>query len=399
MYQKLKEQFRKENSIIRTVKNKDNPYVMINKQGVQDPNLSWAAKGLLAYLLSLPDDWTIYAKELLKHTSSGETNTYTVIRELLRHGYMEKIEYRYKGKILALNYTVFEVPVDVTKTDTSKPRIVKVNDDGEYDETVENTTNEPYWENPNAVKPHEVFTELLINDFNNKDFNNKDFDVDDDAEKLIEIYKSLKLEKRVMPHTLKLIRENAHSFSKEVWDEIFILVSEDNVTSKFKYMRKLVNDFKENNIVTIKDLDRYNAKYKESKANKSKQRDSRPKTRFHNINDRTQNYTPEQLEALLLANQRRKEERKNSFDNFTPTYDKYTEDELNEHINASQRAKFGKDQATPESPSDFVVTKEIYNAILMDPSNYTLAQQRKALEFARKNNYLFIPEYLTCLED
>ena len=202
-----------------------------------------------------------------------------------------------------------------------------------------------------------------------------------------------------MPHTLKLIRENAHSFSKEVWDEIFILVSEDNVGSKFKYMRKLVEDFKENNVVTMEDLDRHNAKYKESKANKSKQRDSRPKTRFHNINDRTQNYTPEQLEALLLANQRRKEERKNSFDNFTPTYDKYTEDELNEHINASQRAKFGKDQATPESPEDFVVTKEIYDAILMDPSKYTLAQQRKALEFARKNNYLFIPEYLTCLED
>ena len=369
-YQKLKEQFKKENSIIRTVKNKDNPYVMINKQGVQDPNLSWAAKGLLAYLLSLPDNWTIYVKELLKHTSSGETNTYTVIRELLRHGYMEKIEYRYKGKILALNYTVFEVPVDVTKTDTSKPRIVKVNDDGEYDETVENTTNEPHWENPNAVKPHEVFTELLINDFNNKDFNNKDFDVDDDAEKLIEIYKSLKLEKRVMPHTLKLIRENAHSFSKEVWDEIFILVSEDNVGSKFKYMRKLVEDFKENNVVTMEDLDRHNAKYKESKANKSKQRDSRPKTRFHNITDRTQNYTPEELEKLIKDNQKDKFNREQS-----------------------------KDQATPESPSDFVVTREIYDAILMDPSKYTLAQQRKALEFARKNNYLFIPEYLTCLED
>ena len=370
MYQKLKEQFRKENSIIRTVKNKDNPYVMINKQGVQDPNLSWAAKGLLAYLLSLPDNWTIYAKELLKHTSSGETNTYTVIRELLRHGYMEKIEYRYKGKILALNYTVFEVPVDVTKTDTSKPRIVKVNDDGEYDETVENTTNEPYWENPNAVKPHEVFTELLINDFNNKDFNNKDFDVDDDAEKLIEIYKSLKLEKRVMPHTLKLIRENAHSFSKEVWDEIFILVSGDNVGSRFKYMRKLVNDFKENNIVTMEDLDRYNAKYKESKTTKPKQKDYAPKTRFHNINNRTQNYTPDQLEKLLTDNQKDKFNREQS-----------------------------KDQATPESPEDFVVTKEIYNAILMDPSKYTLAQQRKALEFARKNNYLFIPEYLTCLEN
>ena len=398
-YQKLKEQFRKENSIVRAIKNKDNPYVMINKQGIQDPNISWAAKGLLAYLLSLPDDWKIYVKELTNHTSGGRDHTYTVIRELLRSGYMEKVEYRYKGRVLALNYNVFEVPIDVTNHDNTKARIVKINDEGDIVETIENTTCEPHPENKDVVSQDSVSTALLINDFNNKDFNNKDFDVDDDAEKLIEIYKSLKLEKRVMPHTLKLIRENAHSFSKEVWDEIFILVSEDNVGSKFKYMRKLVEDFKENNVVTMEDLDRHNAKYKESKANKSKQRDSRPKTRFHNINDRTQNYTPEQLEALLLANQRRKEERKNSFDNFTPTYDKYTEDELNEHINASQRAKFGKDQATPESPEDFVVTKEIYDAILMDPSKYTLAQQRKALEYARKNNYLFIPEYLTCLEN
>ena len=369
MYQKLKEQFRKENSIIRTVKNKDNPYVMINKQGVQDPNLSWAAKGLLAYLLSLPDNWTIYAKELLKHTSSGETNTYTVIRELLRHGYMEKIEYRYKGKILALNYTVFEVPVDVTKTDTSKPRIVKVNDDGEYDETVENTTNEPYWENPNAVKPHVDSTVLLINDFNNKDFNNKDFDVDD-AEKIIQLYKDMKIEKRAMPHTMKLIRENAPRFSEDVWTYIFIQASEDSVAKKFNYIKTLVNDFIEAGISSQEDLDRYNAKYKESKANKSKQKDYAPKTRFHNINNRTQNYTPDQLEKLLTDNQKDKFNREQS-----------------------------KDQATPESPEDFVVTKEIYNAILMDPSNYTLAQQRKALEFARKNNYLFIPEYLTCLED
>ena len=30
IYAELKEKFKKENSIIRTVKNKDNPYVMIN---------------------------------------------------------------------------------------------------------------------------------------------------------------------------------------------------------------------------------------------------------------------------------------------------------------------------------------------------------------------------------
>ena len=370
-YQKLKEQFKKENSIIRTVKNKDNPYVMINKKGVQDPNLSWAAKGLLAYLLSLPDDWTIYAKELLKHTSSGETNTYTVIRELLRYGYMEKIEYRYKGKILALNYTVFEVPVDVTKTDTTKARIVKVDDEGNYVEHVENTTNEPYWENPNAVKPHEVSTELLINDFNNKDFNNKDFDVDDDAEKIIQIYKDMKIEKRVMPHSLKLIRENASRFSEDVWLYIFSLAGEDHVISKFKYMRDLVADYKENNVYSMEDINRHEAKYKESKKKpKSTPKEKKPLTRFHNINDATKKYTPEELEALLKANQKRKFEKEQ-----------------------------GKDQATPESPEDFVVTRDIYDSILKAPDSYTTYQKLKALEYANKNNYLFIPDCLTSLKN
>ena len=367
-YQKLKEQFKKENSIIRTVKNKDNPYVMINKKGIQDPNLSWDAKGLLAYLLSLPDDWTIYVKELLNHTSSGRDTTYTTIKELLKYGYMEKVEYRYKGKILALNYTVFEVPVDITKTDTSKPRIVKVNDDGEYDETIENTTNEPLTEKPETDKPDTVFTELLINDFNNKDFNNKDFDVDD-AEKIIQLYKDMKIEKRAMPHTMKLIRENAPRFSEDVWTYIFIQASEDSVAKKFNYIKTLVNDFIKAGISSQEDLDRYNAKYKESKTTKPKQRDYAPKTRFHNITDRTKNYTPEELEKLIKDNQKYKFNREQS-----------------------------KDQATPESPLDFVVTREIYDAILMDPSKYTLDQKRKARDFGIANN-LFLPRVLTNLEN
>lgn len=36
----------------------------------------------------------------------------------------------------------------------------------------------------------------------------------------------------------------------------------------------------------------------------------KPLTRFHNINDRTKNYTPEELEALLLENQERKLDKK-----------------------------------------------------------------------------------------
>ena len=172
-----------------------------------------------------------------------------------------------------------------------------------------------------------------------------------------------------MPHTMKLIRENAPRFSEDVWTYIFIQASEDSVAKKFNYIKTLVNDFIKAGISSQEDLDRYNAKYKESKTTKPKQKDYAPKTRFHNITDRTKNYTPEELEKLIKDNQKAKFNREQS-----------------------------KDQATPESPLDFVVTREIYDAILMDPSKYTLDQKRKARDFGIANN-LFLPRVLTNLEN
>ena len=362
IYDELKEKFKKENSIVRTIKNKDNPYVMINKLGIQDPNLSWAAKGLLAYLLSLPDDWKIYVKELVNHTSGGRDHTYTVIRQLLNSGYMEKVEYRYKGRVLALNYNVFEVPIDVTGRDNTKPRIVKIDNEGNIVETVENTTCEPNPENKDMANADMVSTSLLINDFNNKDFTKEKLEVDEEAENLISIYKELKLEKRVMPHTLKLIRENAHRFSEDVWMYIFSLAGEDHVKSKYRYMKDLIADYIDDGIYSMEDVNKHEAKYKESKkkANSTSKKE-KPLTRFHNINSRLDKYTPEELEDVLRK---------------------------------SQEAKYGKQQAKPVNPSDFVVTEEIYQDALINWTKYTGEQKIDIRRYARTNNK-FMPEVWT----
>ncbi len=359
IYAELKEKFKKENSIIRTVKNKDNPYVMINKLGIQDPNLTWAAKGLLAYLLSLPDDWSIYVKELIKHTSSGRDHTYTVIKELLKYGYMEKVEYRYNGKVLALNYTVFEVPIDVSNHDNTKARIVKIDHEGNVVESIENSTCEPHPENTETAKTDSVSTELLINDFNNKDFTKEKLDVDDATEKIISLYKSLKIEKKVMPHSLKLIRENASKFSEDVWIYIFSLAGEDHVKSKFKYMRDLVADYTKNNVYSMEDVANHDAKYKESKKKaKSSSKEKKPLTRFHNIHNRCEDYT---------------------------------EEELNDIIAKSQEAKYGKaPQDKPVKPPVFVVTEEIYQDALRDWSKYSLVQKVLIRNYAKSSDK-FIP--------
>ncbi len=55
--------------IIRVEKNRN--YSVINNTGLRDERLSWKAKGILAYILTLPDDWVFYREELATHAKMG----------------------------------------------------------------------------------------------------------------------------------------------------------------------------------------------------------------------------------------------------------------------------------------------------------------------------------------
>ena len=304
------------NSIIRVQKNKDNPYVMINKECIKDDNLTWAAKGLHTYLLSLPDDWTIYVNELVKHTSAGRDHTYTVIRELIKFGYMQRFEYRYKGQVISSEYIVYETAIDVDESRLTKKMatIIKVEKDSEgnyipFDENVEKTTLEPNTDYTDLDKTDSVNTKLLNNNNNNKlsKLNNDKVDVDVAAKhetEVINLYKTFKLEKKVMPHTTRLLKQYAEFISLDVFEYIFIQAREDSVAKKYNYIKTMLETFYDNKVFNMNELVKYNQKFKESKKDaKSKNISKQVKTRFHNITDRTQNYTAEELENLLKENQ------------------------------------------------------------------------------------------------
>ena len=74
----------------RANKDKDNPYVMVNKQFVNDKKLSAKAKGILLYLLSKPDDWKVYQKDIVNHMDDGRTAIKNGIEELVDQGYIER---------------------------------------------------------------------------------------------------------------------------------------------------------------------------------------------------------------------------------------------------------------------------------------------------------------------
>ena len=75
--------------IIRENKSKDST-VIVDKRILQDQNLSWEAKGVMAYLQTLPEDVSIESQELTHHFNDTQETIEAALKELVKHGYLEK---------------------------------------------------------------------------------------------------------------------------------------------------------------------------------------------------------------------------------------------------------------------------------------------------------------------
>lgn len=98
----------KKSKIRRAPKDNKNPYVMINKLPLDDAKLSWKAKGILTYILSKPNDWSIYVSHLSKQSNDGEKSTRTGINELIENGFIIRYPIYEGGKIIEWIYEVSE---------------------------------------------------------------------------------------------------------------------------------------------------------------------------------------------------------------------------------------------------------------------------------------------------
>ena len=100
-------------TIMRVEKNKENPYLMLNKTSLNDKKLSWKAKGLHAYLMSLPDDWKIYIEELMTHAKDARDSTRTAVNELIDAGYIKRTDIKdERGRFCGKEYIVYETPLE-----------------------------------------------------------------------------------------------------------------------------------------------------------------------------------------------------------------------------------------------------------------------------------------------
>jgi hypothetical protein len=89
-------------------------FVIVDQAAVEDTRLSWAARGLLAYLLSRPDDWKVLVNDLKKRGNLGRDGIYALLRELRSAGYVRFERHRDgRGRMRGGTYIVSEVPAPV----------------------------------------------------------------------------------------------------------------------------------------------------------------------------------------------------------------------------------------------------------------------------------------------
>jgi len=104
---------------IRVEKTKN--YTVMSNHHLRNKNLSLKTKGLLSFMLSLPDDWDYTTKGLANICKEGVDSISTSLKELEAEGYLVRKRARNdKGVLGKMEYTIYERPI-TEKSEKPKP--------------------------------------------------------------------------------------------------------------------------------------------------------------------------------------------------------------------------------------------------------------------------------------
>jgi len=161
--------------IFRTEKVSD--YAVIAKHHLKNRALSYKAKGLLTFMLSVPEDWDYSLAGLSILASDGVDGVRSGIRELEKHGYLTRRRIRDAGgKLGEVEYTIHEIPQNRGGGEPDKPTLEPILDKPmlekpilENPTLVKPTLEKPMLENPTQLSNKVLSNnELSINELNNK---------------------------------------------------------------------------------------------------------------------------------------------------------------------------------------------------------------------------------------
>lgn len=153
-------------SIIR-LGQKTHNFAILDKAFLENPKLSWRAKGLLAYLLSRKEDWQVRVIHLTSCSKDGRDANYKAISELESAGYISReCVKNAKGRIERYDYVVFEKP----SMDNPLPAFQEMEKNGVKPQ-VHPLPGFPDTEIPDTDFPDREKPTLVSNEFNKNEIN------------------------------------------------------------------------------------------------------------------------------------------------------------------------------------------------------------------------------------
>jgi len=203
-----------ETYFIRYSKQRD--YTVMNNTFLRDDKLSWKAKGLFAYILSLPEDWKIYISELQTHATDGETSLRSAIKELTDNGYIiQKRLKDDKGRWASYVYQIIENPfvenLDVDNLDVENQVLLNTNNTKYLNELKTNKSSKDDTQ-PSLIPKLDKKTKKAKDIVTMRGMINAFTQNEDIREKLLE-YFNLRLKKGLQPNQWQIILDDLRNFA------------------------------------------------------------------------------------------------------------------------------------------------------------------------------------------
>ena len=90
-------------------------YTVMSNYHLQDKNISFKAKGLLSFMLSLPEDWDYSLAGLVSVSKENTKAIRTILNELKDNGYLVIEQTRGDKGYYKYNYIIYEQPITIEK--------------------------------------------------------------------------------------------------------------------------------------------------------------------------------------------------------------------------------------------------------------------------------------------
>lgn len=233
--------------IVRVAKNSN--YVVMNRTALNDKRLSWKAKGIMAYLLSMPDDWVFYMDELVTHASDGKDSFRSGFNELKKCGYVERkpIKDEKTKKIVSWETIVHEVPVNSKEPLTDFPEVEK-----------------PQMEKPEVENPTLLSTD--INQVLNKPNTDNNSTTTNTTDRSQEIFQAVQenIRYNLSPIEVQTIEYWLKDYPHDlILEAIRRAVLSNRAT--LRYIETILKDWQQKRITNLAEVERDDAEFKQKR--------------------------------------------------------------------------------------------------------------------------------------